>query len=93
MKPGLGTRSIMLFVLSCVFLLLLTLFESALSGLSLTTERIITALLLVLPGVLGIIFGATSLRRKELPRWVAILGLLLNGVFVLFHLFLLSFAG
>ena len=93
MKPGLGARSILLFVLSCVFLMVLTLFESAFSGLSLSVERIISALLLVLPGVVGIIFGVMSLRRKELPRWVAILGLLLNGMFVLFHLFLLSFAG
>jgi len=83
----------LLFVLSCVLLLVLTLFESLLSGLSLTTERIISAVLLILPGVVGIIFGAMSLRRKELPRWVAILGMLLNGVFVLFHIFLLSFAG
>ena len=83
----------LLFVFSCVLLLVLTLFESLLSGLSLPTERIISAVLLILPGLVGIIFGAMSLRRKELPRWVAILGMLLNGVFVLFHIFLLSFAG
>lgn len=93
MALGLGVKSILLFVLSCVFLLVLTILESLLSGLSLTTERIITAILLILPGLVGIIFGAMSLRRKELPRWVAILGMLLNGVFVLFHVFLLSFAG
>ena len=93
MNLSLGARSMLLFVLSCVLLLVLTLFESLLSGLSLTTERIISAVLLILPGLLGIIFGAMSLRRKELPRWVAILGMLLNGAFVLFHIFLLSFAG
>jgi len=93
MKLSLGARSMLLFVFSCVLLLVLTLFESLLSGLSLTTERIISAVLLILPGLLGIIFGAMSLRRKELPPSVAILGLLLNGVFVLFHIFLLSFAG
>jgi hypothetical protein len=93
MSPSLGAKSILLFVLSCVFLFVLTLFESSLSGLSLTTERIISALLLILPGLIGIIFGAMSLRQKELPRWVAILGILLNTVFVLFHILLLSFAG
>ena len=93
MALGLGVKSILLFVLSCVFLLVLTILESLLSGLSLTTERIITAILLILPGLVGIIFGAMSLRRKELPRWVAILGILLNGGFVLFHVFLLAFAG
>jgi uncharacterized membrane protein len=93
MAVGLGMKSILLFVLSCIFLLVLTLFESLLSGLSLTTERIITALLLILPGLAGIIFGAMSVKRKESPRAVAILGIVLNGAFVLFHVFLLSFAG
>lgn len=93
MTFGLGVKSILLFVLACVFLLVLTLIESWLSGLSMTAERIISALLLILPGLVGIMFGAMSLRRKELPRWVAILGILLNGVFVSFHLFLLTFAG
>jgi hypothetical protein len=76
-----------------VFLFLLTLFESSLSSLSLTVERILSALLLIVPGLIGVILGATSLRRKELPRWMAILGILLNGLFVLFHIFVLSFAG
>ena len=93
MALGLGAKSILLFVLSIVFLLLLTFFESLLSGLSLTAERIVSVIFLILPGLLGIIFGVTSIRRKELPRWVAILGILFNGAFVLFHLFLLSFAG
>ena len=93
MKLSLGARSILLFVLSCIFLLVLSLLEEPFLGLSLIVERIISAVLLILPGLVGIIFGVLSLRRKELPRWVAILGMLLNGVFVLFHIFLLSFAG
>lgn len=68
-------------------------FESSLSRLSLTAERIISGLLLIVPGSIGIILGAASLRRKELPRWVAILGILLNGLFAVFHGFVLSFAG
>jgi hypothetical protein len=93
MKLSLGSKSILLFVFSFVALFLLTFFESSLSGLSLTTERIISALLLVVPGLAGVILGAASLRQKELPRWVAILGILLNSLFALFHIFLLSFAG
>jgi len=34
-----------------------------------------------------------SLARKESKLWVGVLGTLLNGLFALFHLFILSFAG
>jgi hypothetical protein len=93
MKLRLGAASLLLFVLSLLFLLLLTLFESFLSGLSPTAERIISTLLLIVPGLIGVILGGMSLRREELPRWVAILGILLNGLFALFHIFVLAFAG
>lgn len=93
MKPSLGAKSIFLFLVSLLFLFLLTFFESSLSGLSQTAERIMSALLLIVPGFIGMILGATSLRRKELPRWVAILGIFLNGLFTVFHIFVLSFAG
>ena len=45
MKLSLGMRSIALFVISVIFLVLLTLFESSLSGLSSTSERIVSALI------------------------------------------------
>ena len=93
MKLGLGATSLLLFVLSLVFLLLLTWFEPLLLGLSLTAERIISALLLIVPGSIGVVLGGLSLLRKELPRWVAILGVLLNSLFALFQIFVLSFAG
>lgn len=93
MRFSLGVKSISLFVLSFVFLLLLTLFESSLSGLSLMAERIISIIFLVLPGVVGIVFGAISLRRRESRPWVAVLGILLNSLFALFHVFVISFAG
>ena len=51
MNLSLGVKSILLFVLSIVFLVLLTLFETALVGLTITTERMLSLLLLVLPGV------------------------------------------
>ena len=93
MRLNLAVKSIVLFELSVLFLLLLTLFESSLSGMSLTAEKAISALLLVLPGVLGIVFGILSLIRKEPKRWIAILGIFLNGLFALFHLSVISFAG
>ena len=93
MKLSLGMQSILLFILSLLFLFLLTLFESSLSGLSLTAERIISALLLVLPGVIGIVLGIMGILRKELPVWVAGLGMILNGLFVLFQTGVLLFAG
>jgi hypothetical protein len=93
MKLSLGAKSIALFVLSVLFLILLTVFEASLSGLSLTLERVISALLLILPGIIGAVFGILGILRKEPKLWMAILGVLLNTLFALFFIFLLSFAG
>ena len=88
-----GVKSILCFVFSILFLVLITLFDALFSGLSTTVERIISLLLLVLPGVAGVVYGILSIMRKELRSWVAILGILLNGLFAVFHLFIISFAG
>jgi hypothetical protein len=93
MKFSLGAKSIFLFVLSALLLILLTLFESSLAGLSLRAERILSLLLLIVPALIGTIFGVLSILRKESRRWMGILGTLLNALFALFHIFLLSFAG
>jgi len=93
MNLSFGAKSIAFFVLSILFLVLLTVFESSLSGLSLMAERVISALLLVLPAVIGLVFGVRSITRKEPKPWVAILGIVLNALFALFFIFLLSFAG
>ena len=98
MKNSIGTLSrgaisLVLFALSVVFLLFLTLFESSFVNLSLNSERIISAVFLVLPGVIGVLFGISSLMRKEDKRWMAFAGILLNSLFALFHIFLLGFAG
>lgn len=93
MKLSLGATSLILFLLSVLFLLLLTLFESALAGLSLSTERVVSFCLLVLPTVTGAGFGVLSILRKESRMWIGILGSVLNSLFALFHIFLLSFAG
>jgi len=93
MKLNLAAKSMILFALSVIFLILLTLFESTFSGMSLTVERIVSLILLVLPGVIGAAFGVLSIMRKEPGRWLAILGILLNVLFALFHVFVISFAG
>jgi hypothetical protein len=93
MKLTLAAKSIALFGLSVLFLMLLTLFESLLSGISLTAEKALSALLLVLPGLIGISFGVLSIAREESKRWMAIPGILLNGLFALFHILAISFAG
>ncbi len=93
MKLKLGVLSMVLFGLSIIFLFLLTVFESAFSGVPLIAERIISALLLIVPGIVGVILGVMSLQRKESPRGLAVLAILLNALFALFQIFVLSFAG
>jgi len=93
MKWSFAAASLTLFVVSILFLLLLTLFESSLTNMSMTAERLVSAILLVLPGVVGVILGVISLLRKEAKRWMAVLGILLNALFALFFTFVLAFAG
>ena len=93
MNMSLGAKSLALFAVSVLFLILITLFESSLSGMSLTAEKTLSALLLVLPGVIGIILGVMGLLRKESGRWMAVLGILLNALFALFQILVISFAG
>ena len=92
-KLSRGAISLTLFALSVIFLILLTLFESSLADLSLNVEKILSGLLLILPGILGILFGISSLVRKEDKRWIAVIGIVLNALFALFHIFVLAFAG
>lgn len=93
MKWSFAAGSLFLLGLSIVLLLVLTVFESTLAGLSLNTERVVTFLLLVLPASLGAVLGALSLRRRERQSWLALSGMLLNAIFALFHLVIILFAG
>ena len=93
MNMGLGAKSLVLFALAILFLILITLFEASLSGMSLTAEKILSALLLVVPAVIGIVLGVLAINRKEPNRWMAILSILLNTLFALFQIFVISFAG
>ena len=93
MQHNLAGTSLLLFGLSILLLIMLTLFEAALLGISAAAERLITFLLLVLPAGSGALLGVLSLRRKEGRTWLAVTGILLNALFALFHLMILLYAG
>lgn len=93
MNLSLAAKSLVLFGVSILFLVVLTLFESSLVNLPDMAERLISAFLLIVPTVAGVLFGALSLRQKEMKTGTAITGILLNALFALFHIFVLSFAG
>ncbi len=71
----------------------MTLLESFLSGLTTGMERLVSALILVVPATVGVVFGILSLRRNEPKPWIAIAGILLNGAFAIFNILVLAFAG
>ena len=56
-------------------------------------ERLISALILVVPAAIGVVFGILSLRHREPKPWIAVAGILLNGAFALFNVLVLAFAG
>ena len=93
MKPGFAGNSMLLFGVSVVLLLLMTSLESALTGMSTGAERLVTFLLLVLPAGTGAVLGVLSLVRREGRQWLAWTGVMLNGLFALFHLMVVLFAG
>jgi hypothetical protein len=93
MKRNFASTSILMFIISLAMLWILTLFESFLSGLTTAVERLVSALILVLPAAAGVVFGVLSLRGKEPRPWIAIAGILLNGAFAIFNVLVLSFAG
>ena len=85
--------SLTLFLLSVVSLGGITLFETAMLGLSLGIERLLTFLLLVLPSGIGAVLAALSLKRRERSAWLGSALLALNALFALFHLMVVLFAG
>jgi len=93
MKLTFGAKSLFLFGISILFLILITVFEYLLSGFSNTAERILSLVLLVGPGFVGVVIGVLGVLRKEPRLWMAYLGILLNGLYALFQLLVISFAG
>jgi hypothetical protein len=92
-KRNLAGSSLLLFGGSVVLLILLTAFESALMAISPGVERLLTFMLLVLPAAVGAGLGVLSLARAEGRAWMAVTGAVLNGLFALFHLMIVLFAG
>ena len=86
-------QSWLLFGVSVLLLIALTVFESALVGVSLTAQRVISFFALVVPAAIGALLSVISLARQEGNAWLAIIALLLNTLFALFHLFVILFAG
>lgn len=93
MKWSLAAKSLSLFGVSVLVLTLLTLFESLLIDMSGAAERFLSVVLLILPGIAGVVFGILSLRRNEQKPGMAIVGITLNALFAVFHMFVLMFAG
>jgi hypothetical protein len=93
MMKSMAGRSFLLFGLCVLILAGITFSESAMGVMSLTVQRVITLFGLVLPAVLGVIFGIQSLTRREGHPWLACFGILLNGLFAAFHLLIVLFAG
>jgi hypothetical protein len=93
MTGNLLRGSWILFGLSILFWVALTLFEAALVTTSLSAERVITFLLLVLPAALGALLGIMSLLRKEGQIGFAITATVLNTLFAFFNLTIILFAG
>jgi hypothetical protein len=93
MKRSLAIISLALFGISVILLIVWTLSESTLAGMSTAAERIITLALLVLPAAIGAVMGVLSLMHREGKTGLAITGIVLNTLFALFHLMIVLFAG
>ena len=93
MKLSLAGRSLLFLGASVVILVAITLFEHNLAVMSLGVQRVITLLGLILPAGIGSVLGVMSLARKEGRAWMAVIGVVLNILFALFHLMILLYAG
>lgn len=93
MKIDLAGKSLILFGVSFLVMLGLTLFESALIGTSLGVQRLIALVGIVLPAGAGAVLGVLSLVRREGRAWLAAAAILLNAAFALFFLAIVLFAG
>ena len=75
------------------FLITGVILEGALSAVSLTIQRGLIVLTLILPAALGVIMGILELRQPERRSFLAILAIVLNGLIALFFTALLGIAG
>jgi hypothetical protein len=93
MKFSLAVRSLLLFGLCVILLVALTLFETSFGVMSLLVQRIVTFLGFVLPAGIGVVLGVMSLIRREGRTWLALAGIVFNGIFAAFHLLIVLYGG
>jgi hypothetical protein len=88
-----AVRSVLLFGLSVVLLIVYNLADSAIGVMPLIADRIIVVLAFIAPTVIGVLLGIRSIIRREGKTWLALAGILLNGLFAAFHLMIVLLAG
>jgi len=93
MKLSFAVRSLLMLIVSIAFLIILTLADAALAQRSLAAQRLIALITLVLAPAFGSLLAVLGLIRKDGHRWLAVLCLIINTLFALFHLALVFFAG
>jgi hypothetical protein len=79
--------TLLLFLLTSVSL------DSWLAQLSLSAQRWLVFLLLIVPPVLGVLMGLLAVVRQPQRRLAAVGGIILNGLVATFFLALLAIAG
>lgn len=91
---GYGLASLALLAVALLILVVTsTVLDASLGGVSLSAQRWIGFVTLVLPAVTGAILGAMGLFRANQRKGLSLLGLILNTIFALFFAAVLSFAG
>lgn len=93
MNLNYAVRSLLILVLSIIFLLILTLLDSTIADLSAMVQRVITILALVITPLTGVVLGMMSFLRKDGPAWLAIICSVVNALFALFYFTVVFFAG
>ena len=93
MKLTYAVRSLLMLLVSITFLIILTLADRALAGTSIGNQRLITVSVLVLAPLFGSVLAVLGLIRKDGKAWLAVISLIANSLFALFHLALVLFAG
>ena len=83
-----------LLLIALIFAILIgVILDAAIAPLSLTLQRCLVVATLILPSALGAVLGFLALRQRD-TRWLlALVSVILNGLFALFYLALLAIAG
>ncbi len=89
-----GIYSIILMFIPVLSVVVLTfILEPFVNNLSITIQRIIAVLTLLLPAVLGFILAVVGLVKKEDRKWIHIIGMIVNLLESLYFGLLVLIAG